>query len=137
MRRGRWVAYCSAIFLFLFTAQSSYGIALSMTATVPLSPLWKEALRTNSQAKMDTSHPYILLVSEESLGIENLPVEKQTIQMLIFKNNMLINQQTKQTNKKGQVEFLFVAEKSGIYSVIIVNKTETIPFIVKSTAVSL
>ncbi len=137
MRRGRWVVYCFAVFLSFFVAQSSYGISLSMTATVPLSPLWKEALRLNSQVKMDTSHPYILHISQESLGIEKLPVEKQEIQLLVFKNNILVNEQIKITNRKGEVDFIFVPDQSGNYSVMVVNKSDEKPFVVKSASIAL
>lgn len=137
MRRGRWVVYCFALFLCFFCVQSSWGISLSVTATVPLSPLWKEALRLNSQAKIDTSHPHILLISQQSLGIENIPVDKQDIQLLIFKNNVLVNEQEKMTNKKGAVDFIYVSGQADTYSVIIVNKTETYPFVVKSSIASL
>jgi hypothetical protein len=108
-----------------------------MSATVPLSPLWKESLRVNSKAKIDTSHAHILLVSQESLGIENIPVEKQKIQLLIFKENVVVHEEEKITNKKGAVDFTFVAERKGTYSAIIVNKTDTTPFVVKNAVVSL
>jgi hypothetical protein len=108
-----------------------------MTATVPLSSAWKEALRTNSQAKIDTSRPHILLVSQESLGIDKLPVDKQNIYLFIFKNNVLVSDQTKITDKKGFVEFVYVSEKPGVYSVIIVNKLDDKPFVVKSAIVSI
>lgn len=137
MRRGRWVVYCAAIFLFFFAVRTSYAASLAMTATVPLSPLWKSSLQLNSKTKIDTSHAHILLVSQESLGIENIPVEKQKIQLLVLKDNALINEQEKITNKKGVVDFVFVSEKSGYYSVIIVNKTDTSPFVVKNAILSL
>ncbi|MCX6732416.1 MAG: hypothetical protein NTV98_02655 [Candidatus Roizmanbacteria bacterium] len=137
MRRGRWVVYCIAIFLFFFAARTSYAASLAMTATVPVSPLWKEFLQLNSKAKIDTSHAHILLVSQESLGIENLPVERQKIQLLILKDNVLINDQEKITNKKGVVDFVFVSEKPGYYTIILVNKTDTAPFVVKNTIISL
>ncbi|MCX6730501.1 MAG: hypothetical protein NTZ55_01510 [Candidatus Roizmanbacteria bacterium] len=141
MRRGRWVAYCIAFFLvtshYTLVTPSCYAASLAMTATVPVSPLWKESLQLNSKAKIDTSHAHILLVSQESLGIENIPVERQKIQLLILKDNILINEQEKSTNKKGVVDFVFISEKPGYYTIILVNKTDTAPFVVKNTNISL
>lgn len=137
MRRGRWVVYCFALFLFFFSARDTWGISLGVSATVPLSPLWQRSIQTNSKAKIDVSHPHILLVSQESLGIENIPVEKQIIQLLLFKNNVLVHEEVKETTKKGVVDFIFISENKVSYSVIIVNKTNTNPFVVRSTTISL
>jgi len=141
MRRGRWVVYFIAFLLittpYALFPSPSYAISLSMSATVPLSSLWKEALRTNSQAKLDTSHPHILIVLQESLGIEKLPVEKQIIQLLVLKNNVLVHEQMRITDRKGVADFVYVAEKQGTYSIIVVNKMEGAPFVVSSSTVSL
>jgi len=148
MRRGRWVAYCIA-FLCITThyvlhpttyplqPTSTYASSLSMTATVPLSSQWKEALRINSQAKIDTSRPHILVVLQDSLGIEKLPVSNQTIQLLVLKNSVLVHEQIKVTDKKGVADFVYVAEKPGTYFIIVVNKLDDKPFVVKSATVSL
>lgn len=140
MRRGRWVAYCLA-FLLVTSHYSlvtpSYGATLSMSATVSLSPEWKQAIRTYSQASFDTSHPRILLVSQKSLGFESIPVGDQKIQLLIFQNNKLVAEQTKNTDKKGLADFVFVAEKAGTYTALVVNKNESAPFVVKNATISL
>lgn len=138
MRRGRWVAYCFALVLFFHPVYNIYGATLGMSATVPLSSLWKESLKLNSKAQIDTSHPHILLISQESAGIEHIPVDKQTIQLLIFKKNVLVQEQVKITDKRGLADFVFVSnEAPGTYSVIIVNKTDGAPFVVKNATVSL
>lgn len=108
-----------------------------MTATVPLSPQWKEAIRINSDAEIDASRPHILLVSQYTRGIENLPVDKQTIQLLVFKNGKVMEENEKLTNKKGTADFVFVAEQSGTYTLMVINKSDTSPFIVKSATFSL
>ena len=148
MRRGRWVAYFIA-FLCILThytlhpttyplqPTTSHASSLAMTATVPLSSVWKESLRINSQAQLDTSHPHILIVSQESLGIEKLPVSNQTIQLLVLKNNVLVHEQIKVTDKKGVADFVYVAEKPGTYFIIVVNKLDDKPFVVKSGTVTL
>lgn len=136
MRRGRWVVCLCAFFLFFISPRASYGIPLSVTATVPLSSLWKESLRFNSEAKIDISHAHILLISQQSLGIEKLPVEQQKIQLLLFKDKLMVTQQEKVTDKTGVVDFVFISEQPGTYSLIVVNKSDITPFVVKSALVS-
>jgi len=141
MRRGRWVGIFIAFFLLTTNYQllstPSYAASLSMSATVPLSPLWKEALRIHSRVKIDTSYAHTIRITQESLGIEQIPVEKQVIQLLIFSDGILVTEQTKITDKKGVVNFAFVSEIPSTYSVIIINRTEPIPFVVKNAHVSL
>ena len=141
MRRGRWVAYCIAFFIlssvFCLLTSPSLANSLSMTATVPLSSLWKEALRINSQAKIDVKNEHILYVSQDSLGIEKLPVNNQTIQLLVFKNNVLAHEEIKKTNKMGVADFVFISEKRSTYSVLVINKMDDKPFVVKNATVSL
>jgi len=141
MRRGRWVVYFIAFFLlssfFSLLSSSSYAASLSMTATVPLSSVWKESLQINSTAKIDVLDSHILHVLQYSLGIEKLPVEKQIIQLLVFNNNVLVHEQIQQTNKKGEAHFTYNPKKAGEYSVFIVNISEEQPFIVGLDTVSL
>lgn len=133
MRRGRWVVYCITLFLLFFVPRSTLSSTLGVTAKVLLSQQWKEALRTNSEAKMDTSRARVLYSTQYSLGIEKMPVEDQTIQFLVFKNGKVVDEQEKRTNKSGFVDFVFISEETSTYMVIIINKTDTSPFIVKSS----
>jgi hypothetical protein len=97
----------------------------------------KNALKTNSETQVDVSHPHLILISQQSLGVEDIPVENQTIQLLIFKNNKTVSEQVKVTDKKGMVDFVFVTQQVGSHMIIVVNKTDVSPFIVKSMMVSL
>ena len=137
MRRGRWVAYCFAFFLCIIIARPVFATSLGMTAEVPLSPLWKQALRANSTGEINLSHAHMALVTERSLGIQSLPVEKQIIQLLVFKNGFLVDNQVQITNKAGVADFVFVSETSQTYSIVVVNKTDELPFVVRNATISL
>ncbi len=108
-----------------------------MTAHVPLSSVWSKALRTHSEAKFDTSRSDVLYVTQYSLGVEKLPVEGQTIQLLVFKNGKVVENKEKKTNSSGFVDFVFVSEVYSSYTVMVINKSDSSPFIVKSAVVAL
>lgn len=132
MRRGRWVVYCLALFL----VTPSFGAGLSMSATVPLSNAWKQALRSQSYAKIDTSQTHVAYITQYSLSIEKSPLENQLIQLLILQDGKMIHEQTKRTNVSGFTDFVFVSDTYGPYMILVVNISDKSPFIVRSEFVS-
>jgi hypothetical protein len=110
---------------------------MGVTATVTLSSEWKQALRSNSKTKIDTSRAHVAYITQYSLGIDKLPVEGQDIQLLVFKNGKVVDTQEKKTNASGFTDYIFVADQKGLYTIIIINKSDTAPFIVKNAIISL
>jgi hypothetical protein len=137
MRRGRWVVYSVALILLFFVVHSTHAATVNISATVPVSAEWKRALQLYSEAKIDTSHAHVMYVTSYSLGVEKLPVENQTIQFLVFQNGKLVDKQEKLTNKSGFADFVFVSENYGPYMMVLVNKSDTSPFIIKSASISI
>jgi len=135
MIRGRRVFVWFLIFFMatLLFARSANAIQLGMSAYVPLSPLWQSAIEENTATVLDTkTHRNIAELSVQIRGINMLTLPKQTVQAILFSDDVLADNQIALTNDKGYAKFTFVYKLGGNYRIVLLNTTYQYPFVIKT-----
>lgn len=139
MLRGRREYYILLVFfcLFLHLHPPLHAVELKMTATVLLSPVWQKIIEENTQVSVDLTHQNLIVTSLRLKPIETASLKDQTIQVLFFYNDQLINKQEKTITPTEKSDFLFVYSKSGNYRLLFINKTYKNPFSLRTVSFTL
>ncbi len=135
MIRGRWVVCVVFLWLsyVLFFPQFVSASSVSMSAHVPLSPVWQQAIEEHSSHELDLKKfRNIARLSLQIKGIKNTPVSDESIQILLFKNNQLVDIQENQTSETGETQFTLIYSRENSYRIIILDREHEVPFVIKT-----
>lgn len=132
MIRGRRVIGVVFVLLAsLLLAAQVHAAELSMSASVPLSPLWKELIAKHSVFTLDThSHRNIAELTGQIKGADNVILPPQTVQALLFEGDALADNQIKKTDMKDNISFTFVYKRGAAYRIILVGSPDDSPYVI-------
>ncbi|MFA5136629.1 MAG: hypothetical protein WC489_04515 [Patescibacteria group bacterium] len=135
MIRGRRVVYMAFItgfFLFSHLSQPSAN-EFSMTAKVPLSPVWQKAIENRSTYNLDLrSFRNIARLNLSIKGVNDIPLSHEHIQILLFKDDILVDRQEKNTDSNGYLMFTLVYERASSYRIFILDMEHEYPFVIRN-----
>lgn len=98
---------------------------VTVSAKVPLSKLWAEAIAENSDAYIISTHP----VGSDSMfavtinGLDNKPMEHEDITARISSGNRLVTMFHGKTERNGEVRFSFTPQKQQKYDCVFTDTT--------------
>ncbi len=121
--------------LFIFFPSQSFAqeaVKLTVTATVPLSPLWKQAILQNSGIQFDSQSFFLnvpVKMTITSKGYNNQSLPDQLVRIGIFANDRQIVNDILTTNNNGIIGYAFVPTQYGDYHITAENISYQTPLL--------